>query len=343
MRAIDRVDSYRGQPGARGQYVTTKSTSQSSRKVVSSLTVEQLSEDWYRAQRARNLSTHTVKSRRQTIALLVAFLRERDLSTRIAEITRRDLEDFFIELREHVAASSVNLRFTALRAFFNWCVDEEELSHSPMARLKAPVIEERSPEVLTRADLEALLKTCAGKSFNDRRDRAIFLLLIDTGMRLHEIAQLTLDTIDLDAQTFSILGKGKRERTPHFDVTADAALAAYLRARTRYTQEHPQHATLRALWIGKRGPLGNTGIYQMMVRRAKQAGIEGVHPHLFRHGFADAWLEAGGTEGALAELAGWVPGSKMLHRYGKARSAARAREAHKQFSPANRLLRPGDR
>lgn len=313
------------------------------RKVVSSLTVEQAAESWLRTQQARGHSIHTLKIRQQAIDKLRAWLRERELSDVLVEITKRQIEEFLIVLHQRFAPNSMLTYYMALARFFNWCVEEEELPYSPMARIPKPDVVETAPTILTAEEVQALLKTCAGKSFMDRRDRAIFLLLIDTGMRLNEIRQLTLDTVDLDTQTMAIVGKGRRPRMPHFDVTAAAALDAYLRARTRFVNERPQFAEVRALWLGPRGALANGGIYQMVVRRAKQAGIEGVHPHLFRHGFANDWLAAGGTEGDLARLAGWTPGSRMLHRYGAARQEERAREAHKRLSPANRLLRPNER
>lgn len=325
--------------------MTPKSTSKSTRprKVVSSLTVEQAAESWLRTQQARGHSIHTLKIRRQAIDKLCAWLRAEELSDALVAISRRQIEDFLIMLGRGYAPNSRLTFYMALARFFNWCVEEEELPSSPMARIPKPEVAEIAPTILTAAEVLALLKTCNGKSFYDRRDRAIFLLLIDTGMRLNEIRQLTLDTIDLEAQTMTIVGKGRRPRSPHFDVAATAALDGYLRARTRFLNERPDLAESRALWLGPRGALANSGIYQMVVRRAKQAGITGVHPHLFRHGFANDWLAAGGTEGDLARLAGWTPGSRMLHRYGAAQAEERAREAHKRLSPANRLLRSKER
>lgn len=317
---------------------STRSTSRSSRrKAVSSLSVEQLAEDWFRAGRARDLSRHTLISRRVAIRAFTRFLESDERSTRVAEITRGDVEDFLVDQRARGAPGTVFLRFTVLRSFFNWLVDEEELDHSPMRGIKAPKTTEEPPTILSRHEVEALLKTCAGRSFWDRRDRAIFLLMIDTGMRLHEVAQLQLETVDMDAQTLRILGKGKRGRAPRFGEVAAAALAAYKRARARLVVEHPRYAGVTAFWLGKRGALGTTGIYQMVARRAKQAGIAGVHPHLFRHGFANDWLAAGGQEGDLAALAGWTPGSRMLYRYAAAQREDRARDAHKRLSPADRL------
>lgn len=311
------------------------------RKVASSLTVKELGESWMRALQAKGCAAGTLRLRRIILDSFVRSQYERNEPLRIAEITKPQMERWLIELTDHnYAPSTIECSYNVMAIFFNWCVREEEIEHSPMKRIPKPSVPENPPIFLTEDEQRAMLKTCTGKSFLDRRDKAILLLLIDTGMRCFEMASLRIDAIDWIAGTVSFVGKGRRPRTPHFNTTAADALDAYRRARSRFVGEHPQYATSTALWLGIRGPLKPIGIYETVKRRAAQAGLEGVHPHLFRHGFADAWLEAGGHEGSLAQLAGWVPGSKMLYRYGAARALRRAQDEHKRISPADRLMQP---
>jgi integrase/recombinase XerD len=78
--------------------------------------------------------------------------------------------------------------------------------------------------------------------------------------------------------------------------------------------------------VNNREPLTANGIYQMIARRGRQAGVA-VHPHRFRHHFSHTWLDRGGPEGDLMELNGWAS-PQMLRRYGASARAARARRTY---------------
>ena len=148
-----------------------------------------------------------------------------------------------------------------------------------------------------------------------------------------EIARASVDDLDLRARTLLILAKGRRERILPFGARTARAIDRYLRIRGRQ-----KYASASPLWLsGKDGRgLSANAVHQMLKRRGRDAGVPGLHAHMFRHGFADAWLRAGGSEGDLMELAGWRS-RQMLTRYASANRAERAREAYQRLSPMDRL------
>ena len=106
--------------------------------------------------------------------------------------------------------------------------------------------------------------------------------------------------LDLDDQVVIVLGKGRRPRAVPFGRKTALALDRYLRMRA----SHP-FAHLPNLWLGRAGAMTPSGLFQIVAARGAAASLPGLHPHQFRHSFADSWLSAGGNESDLMRLAGW--------------------------------------
>ena len=129
--------------------------------------------------------------------------------------------------------------------------------------------------------------------------------------------------VDLWRREITVCGKGGRSRVVRIGHEAARALDRYLRVRSKHAQ-----AWRRELWLGvnNRGPMTANGIYQMIARRGRQAGVD-AWTHRFRHHFSHTWLDRGGAEGDLMELNGWSS-PQMLRRYGASARSARARRTY---------------
>ncbi|WP_204332229.1 tyrosine-type recombinase/integrase [Geodermatophilus sabuli] len=100
-----------------------------------------------------------------------------------------------------------------------------------MERMRPPAFPEQPVDVLTDDELRALLTTCRGNTFENRRYTAILRMLIDTGMRAGELAGLSVEDLDPEQAVAFVLGKGRRDRAAPYGAEAADALRRYLRAR----------------------------------------------------------------------------------------------------------------
>ena len=168
-----------------------------------------------------------------------------------SDIKREHIEAFLVYLLEdrRLASSTVNNWYRGIQAFFKWMVEEGDIKESPMARMKPPQVTENPPDVLKEAELTRLLATCdKGKDFEERRDAALLRVFIDTGARLSEVTNLSLDDVDLDLGLLHVLGKGRRPRVLSIGKRTSRALDRYLRVRSQHWG-----AASDALWLGRCG------------------------------------------------------------------------------------------
>src|SRR5690606_24426187 len=236
----------------------------------------------------------------ESVDLLVRFLDARGVSY-AADITKQDVLAWVDSLRERVSARTAARHHSGAHQWTKWLLSEEEIGADPFVGVPQPKAKTEPIPIPPVEAVRALLSVTGGKSFEDRRDHALIRVLIDAGPRAREVMGVTLGGVDLDDGVILVQGKGGRPRGIPIGSKAVAALDRYLRVRARH-----RLAELPALWLGKQGALQHWGLRQKLARRCAQAGVERLHPHQFRHFFADAGMSGGGEEGELMRITGWL-------------------------------------
>jgi site-specific recombinase XerD len=193
------------------------------------------------------------------------------------------------------------------------------------------------PKTLGTEFIDDLLEvTGSGRArdFGTARDHAIIRILRSEGIRRTELLSMVMYTLPADVIKNPFIRlvplKGARAagegRLIALAPASARALAIYLRARRQH-----KLADSDWVWLGtrNRGRLQTTGLRLLLIRRAEQAGYQGVTPHQFRHTFSDDWLRSGGSEGDLMRLNGWKSRA-MVDRYADDVANQRALEAKRR-------------
>lgn len=153
---------------------------------------------------ARGTSARTPSSYVRVGRALCDFLAENGLPGRVSDLARDHLETYLAAMFERkahnragtVRPATVAKHYRSLQQVFRWLVDAGEIERSPMDRMRPPTVQSSPCRSLQMPIWEALLATCKGNTFENRRDLAILRLFLDTGVRAGELAGLHAEDVD---------------------------------------------------------------------------------------------------------------------------------------------------
>jgi hypothetical protein len=143
--------------------------------------------------RASTKARMTVVASISAVDSLGAVLADQGMPTDPVSITREHVEALMADILSRAKPATARNRYRALGTYVRWLTDEGGSADSPMRRMKPPHVPEEPPEVLSDDQLTKLLKACGGATSGDRRDTALIVLLLDTGMRRAELTGMKKD------------------------------------------------------------------------------------------------------------------------------------------------------
>ena len=281
-------------------------------------------ERFFQALEARGSSANTVRSYRTGLEAYLGWIAANGHEWEAP--TRTALRAYLAALGEGHGRRTVAQRLAALRSFYRFTTRQGLTPGNPLAALGTPRQPRRLPEVLTIAETERLIGAAAEHASGQRaaaaplseieaalslRDVAIIETAYAAGLRISELASLTLASVDLKRGEVRVVGKGRKERGSLLGRPAKAALVKYIdegrpALAAKAPGDHRDDAASGTLFLNHHGgALGVRGMRYRLERLRVEAGLpEGVSPHTLRHSFATHMLDGGADLRVVQELLG---------------------------------------
>lgn len=291
---------------------------------------------YFLAAQARHLSSHTLDDYANTFRKFSLFLEtDPDIST----ITPHIVADF---MRVQTVSNKTILNYLiGLSSFWHWASDERLVPVNIISQVPKPKPEKPAISEFSLAEIKAMLSSLEksrpfgrpGKDQttntlqNSTRNRAIILLLLDTGLRASEICALKISDLNIRNATLKTLGKGKKERIIPFSPRTGQAIWKYMATRKNDRANDPLFITITG------HPLDRDQLRRLLERIGRRAQVPGVHPHRFRHTFAINYLRNGGDSFTLQLLLGHST-MEMVRTYLNLASAD-LENGHRRASPVD--------
>jgi site-specific recombinase XerD len=197
--------------------------------------------------------------------------------------------------KNRYSKTSINRKITSIRTFLSWAVDNHYFDQNQIKIVNNLKVEKKLPNVLTSSYINRLLDSLPESSQKDLRDKAILELMYSSGLRVSEVSNLTLNSIDKN-KSLRVLGKGSKERVLPMTKRAYVSIKKYIdTSRAKFENEKSKNY----LFLGVRGgQLSDREIRRIVKFRT------GTFPHSIRHTFATHLLEGGADLRIVQELLG---------------------------------------
>ena len=277
------------------------------------MNVTQALNEFLEEKRSQGRAAATILFHQRLLTPFATFLEERHLQD-IGSLSNADLRAFFGHLYARHEAGEITKATVAaydrsVRAFCSFCVQEKWLLEDPMKSRPRARIPRKQPDTLSFDEIRILMDACEDDPLG-RRDQALMLFMLDTGLRAGEVCALTTADLFLTADRGKI--RVRAESTKDHEERTVPVSPETAKALRHYIQDLPVGA--RALFVSAAGsthelsvnPLTPGGLNQVMRRRASQSGISGKQKwcHIWRHTFAKNYILAGGDMETLRRLLG---------------------------------------
>ncbi len=281
----------------------------------------------------RNLAHNTIVSYERDLKKYVQYLQKVEQRCRWNDVTRFHIMQFLKFLKEKGSSPKTIARHLAsVRSFHQFLLREKAADQDPTVHIETPQLPRKLPNVLSMAEVEALLEAPKQNTPFSIRDKAMLELLYATGIRVSELIQLNVSDVHLTMGFIRCYGKGRKERIVPIGKMATEALKRYMeQGRPELLQR--KKGTTDALFLNHHGErLTRQGCWKILKRLAQEANIQKtLTPHTLRHSFATHLLENGADLRAVQEMLGHADiSTTQIYTHV---TKTRLKDVYKQFHP----------
>lgn len=279
----------------------------------------------------RGLSDNTRAAYAADLNDFLHYLGQRQL-TSLNAVTRHHIVDYLLAAKDRgLKSNSLSRRLVSIKVFFRFLQQEGLLHANVTEAMDSPRLWKHLPDTLTYREVERLLNAPIAGKRNGLRDKALLETLYGTGLRISELANLSVEDIFFDAEYLRCMGKGRKERVVPL---GDMALRWLRRYRD---EERPSLAAKtgasRSFFLTSRGrPFSRSGLWRLIRKYARVAMInKRVTPHTLRHSFASHLLANGAPLRVIQEMLGHADiATTQIYTHV---DPARLKSIHEQYHP----------
>ena len=277
----------------------------------------------------KNFSLHTIKAYQYDIQKFIEFLTEK--SVRVQQATKSDIRDFLSNQYDlGLTKKTVARRLASIKSFYKYLINIEFIDKNPSLFLQSPKLSKELPNFIDEKIIDELMNQPDTDTVKGLRDRAIIELFYSTGMRLSELINLDIGSINTKDHLIKVVGKGNKDRLIPFGKRAKFCIENYLKKRALALKSSfegtPLFVNSKNQRVPKRTIQRRVSNYIKLVAEGKRLG-----PHILRHSFATHLMNKGADIRAVGDLLGHSNlSSTQIYTHVK---PERMREIYKQSHP----------
>lgn len=312
---------------------------------MANLTVGMIIDFYIGDMKLKNRSPESIQTNRNTLKRFA--LHAGSLEMKLAHITAETAKSYIETLQsqgskwaghpnhplENKPLSPYTIRkiVKVLRGFGTWMTAQDY--GNPFSGLPIPKVPDKEIETLSDEEIQRIFSVINPNTQNGARNFAIVMFMLDTGVRISEVAGLKMENLDFKSGSTKLMGKGSKERTVCFGQKCARALLRY----TTAFRPRPVNSEAQSVFLSLDGfPLTRNALECIVQRLRTASGVSKLHAHLLRHTFAVRFLMAGGDLETLRRLLGHAS-LEVTQIYLRALKAKQVQQLYINRSPMDKL------